>query len=193
MGWRLLASPSSTLERSKIAFIGLNPGGSSVDAEHSVFAMPEGQSAYVDESWAGHSAGKSPLQRQVLALFERLNVEPHDVLAGNLVPFRSSDWASLVDPKGAIGFGKELWSGILKQARPSIVITMGGETTKAVADLLNVQDLSRHSVGWGSITAQRGTFDSGVFFGLPHLSRFGVMTRTASADHLDKLFDNLND
>jgi len=48
MGWRLLASPESTLNRASISFIGLNPGGSAVTTEHSVYAMPEGQSAYVD-------------------------------------------------------------------------------------------------------------------------------------------------
>lgn len=191
MGWRLLASPESTLNGAEVAFIGLNPGGSAIDVEHSVFAMPEGRSAYVDESWAGNADGESPLQRQVRALFDRLNVAPHAVLAGNLVPFRSPDWASLVDPKGALIFGKELWRDILRQAAPSIVVTMGGETTKAVADLLNVQSFSRHPVGWGNITAQRSSFDSGTLIGLPHLSRFGVMTRAASSDHLDKLFGPL--
>ncbi len=191
LGWRLLASPESTLSGAKVAFIGLNPGGSAVDAEHSVFAMPEGQSAYVDESWAGNAAGESPLQRQVRALFDRLDVAPDAVLAGNLVPFRSPDWVSLVDPKGSLAFGKELWSGILRQAGASIVITMGGETTKAVADLLSVQNMTRHSVGWGNITAQRGSFDAGTLIGLPHLSRFGVMSRAASSDHLNNLFDFL--
>lgn len=192
MGWRLLASPESTLDGSKFAFIGLNPGGSSVDAEQSVFAMPEGESAYVHESWAGNAAGESPLQRQVRALFNRLDVAPDAVLAGNLVPFRSPDWDRLVDPKGSLAFGKALWGRILRQAGASVVITMSGVTTKAVADLLGVQNMTRYPVGWGNITAQRGAFDGGSLIGLPHLSRFGVMTRVASADHLDNLFDGLN-
>ncbi|MEG3662779.1 uracil-DNA glycosylase family protein [Celeribacter halophilus] len=191
MGWRLLASPECTLHVAKVAFIGLNPGGSAVDAAHSVFSMPDGRSAYVDESWAGFAAGESPLQRQVRALFDRLKIAPEVVLAGNLVPFRSPDWASLVDPKGSLAFGKELWRGILRQAGASIVITMGGETTKAVADLLHVQNISRYPVGWGKITAQRGSFQNGTLIGLPHLSRFGVMNRAASSDHLDRLFDDL--
>lgn len=191
MGWRLLASPESTLDGSKVAFIGLNPGGSSVDAEHSVFAMPEGQSAYVDESWKGCAAGESPLQRQVRALFERLEVVPHSVLAGNLVPFRSPDWSRLVDPKGSLTFGKELWRGILRRADASIVVTMGGDATKAVADLLSAENMRRHPVGWGNISAQRGSFDGGTLIGLPHLSRFGIMTRAKSADQLNSLFDGL--
>jgi uracil-DNA glycosylase len=191
MGWRLLASPEITINNAEVAFIGLNPGGSAVVAEQSVYAMPEGQSAYVNESWAGRAPGQSPLQCQVRALFTRLNVAPNTVLAGNLVPFRSPNWASLNDPKGSLTFGKKLWGRILRRARPSIVITMGGDTTKAVASILGVPNMTRYSIGWGNITAQRGEFDGGTLIGLPHLSRFCVMNRAASADYLDLLFEGL--
>jgi len=124
-------------------------------------------------------------------LFNRLDVAPDVVLAGNLVPFRSPDWASIADQKGSLDFGKALWGGILRKARPSVVITMGGITTKAVAALLDVQNMVRYPVGWGNISAQRSTFKSGTLIGLPHLSRFGVMNRSASAAHLEVLFDGL--
>lgn len=191
MGWRLLSSPENTIFRAKIAFIGLNPGGSAVDARQSVYAMPEGQSAYVNESWGGRTAGQSPLQVQVQALFARLNVEPHKVLAGNLVPFRSPDWASLHNPKGSLKFGRKLWGNILKSSSASVVITMSGETTKSVADLLGAHEMVQYPVGWGKITATRGRFDGGVLIGLPHLSRFGIMNRAASAAYLDRLFEKL--
>lgn len=191
MGWRLLASPESTLNNAEVAFIGLNPGGSAVDIEQSVYVMPEGKSAYVTESWAGHAPGKSPLQSQVRALFARLAVAPDAVLAGNLVPFRSPDWQSLKDPQGSLRFGKELWRRILHQAKPSIVITMGSDTTKVIIDTLGVSNKKRYSVGWGHVTAQRGEFDGGTLIGLPHLSRFGVMNRAASKDHLERLFEKL--
>lgn len=191
MGWRFLASPESTLSSAKFAFIGLNPGGSAVDEKQSVYAMPEGQSAYVTESWAGHAPGKSPLQFQVRSLFARLEVAPDTVLAGNLVPFRSPNWKSLKDPQGSLAFGKKLWERILHQAKPSIVITMGGETTKAVADILGVMNINRCLIGWGNISAQRGDFDGGSLIGLPHLSRFAVMNRASSASYLDRLFANL--
>lgn len=191
MGWRLLASPESTLNRASISFIGLNPGGSAVTTEHSVYAMPEGQSAYVDESWAGYDPGQSPLQRQVRALYARMDVAPSDVLAGNLVPFRSPDWASLQDPKGSLKFGRSLWSRILTKAAPPIVFTMGGETTKALTSILGVTDATRYPVGWGNVTAVRGKFKGGTLIGLPHLSRFGIMNRSASAEFLDELFHRL--
>ena len=191
MGWRLLASPKSTLISAKVAFIGLNPGGSIVDAEQSVYAMPEGKSAYVTESWAGHAPGQSPLQSQVRALFSRLGVAPDAVLAGNLVPFRSPNWNTLKDPQGSLIFGKELWRRILHRAKPSIVITMGGDTTKVIIDILGVSRTKRYSIGWGDVSAQRGNFEGGTLIGLPHLSRFSVMNRAASKNHLNLLFENL--
>lgn len=191
MGWRLLASPETTLKTAKIAFLGLNPGGSAIDVKQSVYAMPEGQSAYVTESWAGHAPGRSPLQSQVRSLFARLEVAPHMVLAGNLVPFRSPNWKSLKDCQGSLVFGKELWGQILRGAKPSIVVTMGSDTTKAVVDILGVSNLKRYSIGWGHVSAQRGDFDGGTLIGLPHLSRFGVMKRAASKAHLDHLFESL--
>ena len=68
---------------------------------------------------------------------------------------------------------------------------MSGETTKSVADLLGVHDMLRFPVGWCKITATRGKFGGGVLIGLPHLSRFGIMNRAASAACLDRLFEDL--
>ena len=70
---------------------------------------------------------------------------------------------------------------ILKRAGASVVITISGETTKSVADLLGVHDMLRFPVSWCEITATRGTFGGIVLIGLSHLSRFGIMNRTASA------------
>lgn len=188
MGWRFLSSPTQTLMGARVAFIGLNPGGSNHDDDHGEFAMDLGKSAYRDESWAGRNPGESKLQKQVLALFDRLGEKPEDVLSGNLVPFRSPNWANLKEPKKAIKFGEELWSEVLEKARPSLVVTMGGETRDSVCRLLQVRNLRKTLVGWGSITASKGEFSGGTFVGLPHLSRFGIMGRPESSPYLDKLF-----
>ncbi len=190
MGWRFLSSPAQTLKGAKVAFIGLNPGGSVDDESHGDFAMKAGQSAYRDESWAGCPKGESKLQKQVLALFERLGEKPENVLSGNLIPFRSPSWESLKNPKLAIEFGEDLWSMVLRHAKPSLVVTMGQPTKESVCRLLHVRDLQRISVGWGNIAANKGRFIGGTFVGLPHLSRFGIMNRPESAESLDKLFSN---
>lgn len=188
MGWRFLSSPAQTLMGARVAFIGLNPGGSEYDDNHGEFAMRPGKSAYRDERWAGRNPGDSKLQKQVLALFDRLGENPEDVLSGNLVPFRSPNWASLKDSQKAIEFGEELWRDVLRKARPSLVVTMGGEARDSVCRLLQIRNVSKTMVGWGNISASKGKFSGGTFVGLPHLSRFGILDRPESSPYLDELF-----
>lgn len=187
MGWRFLSSPAQTLQGARVAFIGLNPGGSSEDDNHAEFAMKAG-SAYRDESWAGCLPGESKLQKQVLALFERIGEKPENVLSGNLIPFRSPDWKSLKEPQSAIEFGEELWSTVLRTAQPSLIVTMGSQAIDSVSRLLQVREVQKIHVGWGNVTACKGQFSGGTFVGLPHLSRFGIMNRPESASCLEKLF-----
>jgi len=189
LGWRLLYSPCRVLDGARVAFIGLNPGGSAIDPDHGVFSC-EGGSAYRKEveNWGT----SSQLQDQVRELFRRLNVPPEEVLAGNLVPFRSPSEASLQDAPGAIAFGRTLWAEILKTARPSIVISMGRAANREVAQLLGVRDIRSYPVGWGAYTASRGRFPGGTWIGLPHLSRFAIMKRAASQAALTELFQDLD-
>ncbi|MEC9431600.1 MAG: hypothetical protein VYD87_01725 [Pseudomonadota bacterium] len=187
LGWRFLASPANVLDSAEVAFLGLNPGGRVRPTDHAEFAMPAG-SAYVVESWAGHLPGGSPLQRQVRALFNGLAVEPEDVLAGNLVPFRSPDWASLHDREQALKFGIGLWREVLALARPELVIGMGRETTGALATMLDARNVQRVPIGWGKIAGVRADFANGTLVGLPHLSRFGIMLRPQSEAGLRTLF-----
>ena len=187
LGWRFLYSSPRVLEGARVAFIGLNPGGSTKVSDHGEFAMKRG-SAYRDEQWPGSSR----LQKQVLAIFNRLGVDPEHVLAGNLVPFRSPDWKSLTDRKESLSFGLQLWERVLGRAKPAIVVTMGGEANEAISQLISVRDIARHPIGWGRYTASRGHFQSGIWIGLPHLSRFTIMDRIASKDAVDRLFSDLN-
>lgn len=189
LGWRLLYSPRRVLEGARVAFIGLNPGGSTIDPDHGVFSSERG-SAYRREVEAWGAS--SQLQDQVLELFRRLNVSPEEVLAGNLVPFRSPSEATLADAPGAIAFGRTLWSGILKTARPSVVVSMGGTANREVARLLAVSGVRSYPVGWGAYTASRGRFADGTWIGLPHLSRFAIMKRAPSQAALAELFQGLD-
>lgn len=128
----------------------------------------------------------------MLTLFRRLNVSPEEVLAGNLVPFRSPSEATLEDAPGAIAFGKTLWAEILTTARPSVVVSMGVTANREVARLLGVKDVKSYPVGWGNYTASRGRFSDGAWIGLPHLSRFAIMKRTPSQAALAELFRGLD-
>lgn len=187
--WRLLYSPSRVLAGARVAFIGLNPGGRFVDPAHGKFSCEAG-SAYRRqvENWGASSA----LQDQVMALFERLGVVPEDVLAGNLVPFRSPSEKSLSGTPDAISFGRQLWDEILGRVSPSVVVTMGGTANREVSSMLQVPRAKACPIGWGNYTASRGTFAGGTWIGLPHLSRFTIMNRPASQKALDALFEGLD-
>lgn len=186
-GWRLLASPIHVLVSSDVAFIGLNPGGSLIDPTHAVLA-PLNSSAYLSESWAGHPAGCSPLQLQVRMLFEALHVEPTQVLAGNLVPFRSQSWVDLAHRQWAIAFGKAIWADIFAASRPKLVVTMGTITHKAIADLLGMVAFERLQVGWGTVNLSHADRNGIKLVGLPHLSRFAIIGRQQSQSALEAAF-----
>lgn len=185
LGWRLFYSPPHVLDGAPVAFVGLNPGGDYMPAEHGEFAMNRG-SAYTDEAW-GAAPGDAKLQRQVRALFARLDVPAEDVLAGNLVPFRSPSWEAMPDRRAALAFGKALWADILDRARPRLVVAMGRVTIHALAEVLHIEHLESVPLGWGSVTGRRGNYRDGAFVGLPHLSRFAVINRAESENGLKRL------
>lgn len=185
LGWRLLYSPEAVLERARVAFVGLNPGGDHAPADHAEFAMESG-SAYAQERW-GKPPGQSRLQCQVLRLFEIVGEPPADVLAGNLVPFRSPSWEMLGSKDQALRFGRGIWDEILAHTKPQLVIGMGGDTWPVLKQLLRVQSAQKELVGWGSVRGERGEFEGGTFVGLPHLSRFAIVTREESRKGLQTL------
>lgn len=188
LGWRLLYSPRRVLSGARVALLGMNPGGRSVNPAHGEFSSEAG-SAYRKsvEDWGSNST----LQNQVIALFQRLRVSPEDVLAGNLVPFRSPSEKTLLEASDAIAFGKTIWGEIFAKVRPELVITMGHTTNREISRLLGVRSSRVYPTGWGNYTASRGDFPAGTWIGLPHLSRFGIMTRDASQRELDELFAGL--
>lgn len=188
LGWRLLYSPERVLSHADVAFIGFNPGGHFANPDHGQFSAESG-SAYRKEveSWGRSSA----LQEQVMALFGRLGVQAEDVLAGNLVPFRSPSEKSLPEKAEAILFGRALWEEIFEHVRPSLVVSMGAKANREVSRILVVNDAEKYPTGWGTYTASRGTFEGGTWIGLPHLSRFTVLTRAASKAAMDYLFRGL--
>jgi uracil-DNA glycosylase len=123
----------------------------------------------------------------VLALFERIGESPEAVLAGNLVPFRSPSWKALPDRERALAFGKALWRDIFAEVNPQLVIAMGREAFTALKDILVVRDTEPIPVDWGSVCGERGSFAGGTLVGIPHLSRFPIITRSESQPGLGRL------
>lgn len=187
LGWRFLSSPAGTLDSAEVALIDQNPGGDRQPDDHPEFAMEKG-SAYEEEKWDHHSPGNSPLQIQVRTLFERLQVESSDVLAGHLVPFRSPSWSHLKKRKEAIEFGKEIWKEVLDRARPELVVALGAVARGPVIEILEAHSIKPIPLNWKGRDAWRGKFDGGKFVYLPHFSRCPVMRRPESKEALDRLF-----
>lgn len=190
LGWRFLYSPAKVLNGAKVALIGLNPGGRYDDPEHGQFAMRAG-SAYEVERWKGRAPGQEPLQRQVTSLFRRLNVTPKQVLAGDLVPFRSPDWRSLPDKEFAVGLGFGLWREVLDRVRPSVVVSMGKDANELIQRLVDVRQVESFPVNWGSMKAHVGSYAYGAWLGLPHLSQYKIMNRPESREPLDRALEAL--
>jgi hypothetical protein len=116
-----------------------------------------------------------------------LGERPEAVLAGNLVPFRSPSWDTLPRRDDALSFGEAIWREILSHANPSIVVAMGVKTMSALRDILHVTRTERIPLNCGEVCGERGGFGNGTLIGIPHLSRFGVITRPASAPGLTRL------
>lgn len=188
LGWRLLYSPERVLKGAKVAFIGFNPGGSYINPTHGEFSCESGSAYRKEVELWGTNSG---LQEQAMALFGRLGVVPEDVLAGNLVPFRSPDEKSLKNREEAIALGRSVWRRILEVAKPSLVVSFGDAANTEVSKVLAVKAVKKLPVGWGNYTASRGQFANGAWVGLPHLSRFRIMKRPESKKQMDALFHGL--
>jgi hypothetical protein len=53
---------------------------------------------------------------------------------------------------------------------------------------LEISHLEYRPTGWGNVTAARGEGEAATLIALPHLSRFGIIRRPASASHMKRLF-----
>lgn len=179
-GWRFLASPFRTIANAQIVFIGLNPGGASETEGHGQFSCENG-SAYETEAWAHHPAGRSPLQLQVKALFEIVGAAPDEVLAGNLIPFRSKNLSDLRDFPSALQFGTKLWTEILGHAPRRLVIGMGKDVQSVLFDHYRVCPTSEPT-GWGNQKLRYAKAEDTRVVGLPHLSRFRIFNREGSPE-----------
>ena len=193
-GWRFLYSPVDVLDGAKAAFIGLNPGGTGEGEKLDNFAMPSGQSAYRDEIWSKQSDhGTAPLQVQAKRIFKFLDIPSHEVLAGNIVPFRTPKWADLSPElrKNGLDLGASLWSRILSRAKPSIIVSVGRDAGTAMSEICGVPLVEKFESGWGKIKVRRGRKDDMTIVGLPHLSRFRIFSRADHRDVLQRVFGDL--
>jgi hypothetical protein len=194
LGWRFLYGALRTLDDPQVAYLALNPGGKKF--EPGSYCAEE--SAYVAESWgydrAGNAnpPGESKLQRNVRAMFRYLGVDPNDVLAGNIVPFRSPSWSALAKPEESLRFGYHLWRRVFTSVRPRLVIAASADADRELAKILNAGVPVYFDLGYPSQGGYRREFDGGFLIRTPHLSWHDVFGRRNAKPYLDSLFAGVN-
>lgn len=208
-GWSFLYTSRATIEcPNGLMFVGLNPGGA--DAMGSAHPSSEEGNAYRIESWA--NGAKNALQHEVEALFEAIRLTPlvsgaptleqifDQTLTANLCPFRSASWNQLRERDAAIRFSKDLWQDLIAKTRPRVIFAMGASAYWGFASVLEGLGGDRSGgasfpTGWGKARFRVRTFSGRwgrtVLAGLPHLSRYRVMTHANSAPQVERLIDYL--
>lgn len=197
-GYRFLTGPRATLAcTTEVGLITLNPGGGAESAWQSGMSFEPG-SCYVAESWLGLPAGRAPLQRQVQALFREImdhsgrpeSVDEYlaqHVLTAHLVPFRSRSFADLASKHESLKFAHQLWSRILREWRPRVIVTIDQQAFATVAGIVTelggrLSDLEHFDTGWGNYRCEARRYlnyrDTGstTLARLPHLSRFTLFS-----------------
>lgn len=179
LGWSLLACPWANLAAPEVALITLNPGGN-------VFSPPglseEKGSAYVEQDWLGKGAGAEPLQRQIQRLCVIADVDIRQVLAGYLVPFRSPSWRALARPDESLAFGVELWAELLGGHRPRVTFPISDVVFQAVRGIFGGGDIRLTDARWGKVQIRSCDYPGGRLIGLPHLSRYRLLSASPQAD-----------
>lgn len=189
----VLYSNAASLRKGPVYLLGHNPGGSSEDqAENtiraSLSALPDKKlNNYVDEAWKtasgrSWSKGSAPLQRRVVWLLRELGFQPRDVPASNLIFARSEDVAGS-------SFGQladlcwQVHEAILRIVQPRLLLVFGNSQPSPYSFLrqkYGMSDEVTFESGHGSWQCRAFRTKAGmVVVGLPHLSRYNIIGKSA--------------
>lgn len=195
-GWRFLyCSEKNINQNNGIYFVTLNPGGSEERQDQGKASCEEGN-AIITEMWRTKTPGSSPLQKQIQEIFkvigDKLGLKYPEVLenalSGYFIPFRSKDYNSLESKEGAYDFGISLWTKILLNRKPSLIITIDPLAFKGMKEIaenaLAYSDpiIEKYATGWGNVSAEIARYnkDGLTIVKFPHLSRFTIFTSQKS-------------
>lgn len=201
LGYRFLLCPKRVLNpRTRLLYLGLNPGGKEALPEHPCQSCENG-SAFFTESWKGKKPGIENLQVQTQRLFEELRkkmgiegttrefADSH-ILSAYFIPFRSPSWQALPNRQESIKSARTLWTKIFSRWLPDHILTLGGDTYAQTEKLLQENSfqatpLQTIASGWGETTLAVREFHKGeqtVTVGrLLHLSTFKIMGKPQCA------------
>jgi hypothetical protein len=126
----------------QLYILGFNPGGDpAIHAEETVSGHTDRVlqefddlwSEYSDASWLNQPPGTAKLQRRVLHMLERLDLNPRGVPASNLIFVRSSRAGNIKDQMSDLA--QQCWpvhAAVVKALKPIAILCLGTEVGKYV-------------------------------------------------------------
>ena len=190
LGWEFLYGPASTLAcPNGLMLMGINPGGD----RYKVTQTVEAGNDYLIGRW---SKDGTILQSQVLRFFEVLAASSlgrgatarellNATLTTNFCPFVSPTWKDLPNRAKAVAFSNRLWSDLLGQTSPKVIICMGRVPFPYLESILrNLGKLRGNTelpTGWGAYQFRVQSYGLGssisVLARIPHFSQYRLMSR----------------
>lgn len=179
----ILYSSHETIRPGNIYLIGLNPGGRESDKSlrgNIGHMLCETENAYLDQAWGGAAKGKAPLQRRVQWVLEKLDTNPRDVLATNLI-FQQTSNRTGITPDMA----RQCWpihEALLKIVQPSLIVAFGNSGLSPYNHIYSLYGDTQQEyqlAGHGDWNLKR--FQTSIdgrpttVIGLPHLSWYQPM------------------
>ena len=197
LGWRFLSVSQRVLDAPvRLALGTLNPAGDRIPPDHP-WASCENGVSYLVERWRDSSIpGEAPLQVQVREMFRLLAQSMAyegsydqlmaESLIAHLIPFRSPRFANLHRKEESLALGRRLWTRILPQTAPRLIICLGRQAQRELRRLIPGAMRVCHAstrtfpTGWGNYTVDIDDFAGNDraprLLYLPHLSTWTLFT-----------------
>jgi hypothetical protein len=182
-GFKLLFCPWQLLESADTVFLSLNPGNDP-SGEAMRIASDERGNSYLIERRARHS----PIADQYQKLCKLFGLDTEQVLTGALMPFRTPSWNDRRDGP-ALTLTRPFWHQVLSRGRVRTVFCVGRTVEREVVAMTGGRQSQELPSGWGKIMIRQYATSNGVsLYGLPHLSKFKLLSRAACISPLEELF-----
>lgn len=134
----------------KLYILGLNPGGSPIKQKEETIEKHTQKfltgkkeanfSEYKDIEWRGKKAGEARLQKRILNLLDKLNLDPHEVPASNVCFVRSSREKNIADKiDDYMELCWNLHDEVIDKLKIKIILCFGKTTGKFVKKKLEAK------------------------------------------------------
>ena len=120
---------------------------------------------------------------------EFIGKDPEEVLAGTLMPFRTTNWNDRRD-RPNIDLTLPFWCEVLAAGKIREIFCMGRKVESAVVKLTEAKLTLKIPANWGKLSIQRYETKSGArIFGLLHFSTYKMFGRPKCISQIADLLD----